>query len=142
MLARVGIKTSVQAQTKSKFYSKVFLPSGNQTSMYLFGWTPSSTDAHNPLLNLVSCRNSKTAAGQFNLGGYCNPRVDALTDAIAVETHEAKRNAMIKEAYSIVRQDFGYLPLHEQPMSWGVKDTIKLIQRPDDILDLRHVVMP
>lgn len=142
MLARINVKVTVQAQTKTKFYSKVFLPSGNQTSMYLFGWTPSSTDAYNPLFNLVSCRDSKTAAGQFNLGGYCNPSVDALTNAIAVETNQVKRNTMIQDAYTTVRKDFGYIPLHEQPMSWGVKDTIQLVQRPDDILDLRHVVLP
>ena len=49
---------------------------------------------------------------------------------------------MIKEAFGIVRSDFGYLPLHQQPMSWGVKDNIKVIQRADDVLDLRDVVLP
>ena len=49
---------------------------------------------------------------------------------------------MIKEAFEIVRKEYGYLPLHQQPMSWGVKDNIKLIQRADDVLDLRNVVMP
>jgi peptide/nickel transport system substrate-binding protein len=49
---------------------------------------------------------------------------------------------MIKEAFEIVRNDYGYLPLHQQPMSWGVKDNIKVIQRADDVLDLRDVVLP
>jgi peptide/nickel transport system substrate-binding protein len=114
----------------------------NQTLFYLGGGTPSSTDAHNTLLNLASCRNAKTAAGQFNLGGYCNKKVDELTDKIGVETDQAKRNAMIKEAFEIVRNDYGYLPLHQQPMSWGVKDNIQVIQRADDVLDLRDVVLP
>ncbi len=142
MLARVGIKINLLAQTKSKYFGKVLLQAGNQTSMYMLGWTPSSTDAHNTLLNLTSCSNDKTAAGQFNLGGYCNKKVDELTDKIGVETDQAKRNAMIKEAFGIVRSDFGYLPLHQQPMSWGVKDNIKVIQRADDVLDLRDVVLP
>ena len=94
------------------------------------------------LLNLAACRDAKTAAGQFNLGGYCNKKVDELTAQIGVETDQAKRNAMIKEAFEIVRKEYGYLPLHQQPMSWGVKDNIKLIQRADDVLDLRNVVMP
>jgi len=59
-----------------------------------------------------------------------------------VETDQVKRNAMIKEAFEIVRTDWGYLPLHQQPMSWGVKDTIKVVQRADDVMDLRSVVMP
>lgn len=61
---------------------------------------------------------------------------------IGVETDQTKRNAMIKEAFEIVRSDYGYLPLHQQPMSWGVKDNIKVIQRADDVLDLRDVVLP
>ena len=39
-----------------------------------------------------------------------------------------------------MRAEYGYLPLHQQPMSWGVKDNIKVIQRADDVLDLRDVV--
>lgn len=142
MLGRVGIKLNVLAQTKSKYFGKILLQAGNQTSMYMLGWTPTSIDAHNALLNLAACRNDKTAAGQFNLGGYCNKEVDSLTDKIGSETDQAKRNAMIKQAFEIVRKDYGYLPLHQQPMSWGVKDNIKVVQRADDVLDLRNVVMP
>ena len=51
MLTRVGIKVNLLAQTKSKYFGKILLQAGNQTSMYMLGWTPSSTDAHNALLN-------------------------------------------------------------------------------------------
>ncbi|QEI05806.1 ABC transporter substrate-binding protein [Pigmentiphaga aceris] len=142
MLARVGIKINLLAQTKGKYFGKVLPQAGNQTSMYLLGWTPSSIDAHNALLNLASCRDPKTSTGQFNLGGYCNPKVDELTAKVGTETDQVKRNAMIKEAFEIVRADWGYLPLHQQPMSWGVKDNIKVIQRADDVMDLRNVVLP
>ena len=47
MLTRVGIKVNLLAQTKSKYFGKILLQAGNQTSMYMLGWTPSSTDAHN-----------------------------------------------------------------------------------------------
>jgi peptide/nickel transport system substrate-binding protein len=142
MLARIGIKIDLLAQTKSKYFGKILLQAGNQTSMYMLGWTPTSIDAHNALLNLVGCRDAKTAAGQFNLGGYCNKEVDDLIDRIGSETDQQKRNAMIKQAFEIVRKEWGYLPLHQQPMSWGVKDNIKVVQRADDVLDLRNVVMP
>src|SRR3546814_5562023 len=108
--------------------------------MYLLGWTPSSIDAENSLTNLVACRNSKTAAGQFNLGGYCNPKIDALIAKIGVETDQAKRNAMIKQAFTLLRDDYGYLPLHQQPLSWGVRKGVKVAQRADNVLDMRSVV--
>lgn len=142
MLARIGIKIDLLAQTKSKYFAKVLLQAGNNTSMYLLGWTPSSIDAANALTNLVACRDTKAGQGQFNLGGYCNKEIDALTAKIEVETDQAKRNNMIKEAFTMLRNDYGYLPLHQQPMSWGVRKGIKVAQRADDVLDIRNVVMP
>lgn len=143
MLARVGIKIDLLAQTKSKYFAKVLPQAGNQTSMYLLGWTPSSIDAENALSNLVHCRSKEdSAVAQFNLGGYCNPEIDALTAKIGVETDQEKRNAMIKEAFTLLHNDYGYLPLHQQPMSWGVRKGIDVAQRGDDVMDIRNVVMP
>src|SRR3546814_4278745 len=38
MLARIGIKIDLLAQTKSKYFAKVLLQAGHNTSMYLLGW--------------------------------------------------------------------------------------------------------
>jgi peptide/nickel transport system substrate-binding protein len=141
MLTKVGIKVDLLAETKSKYFAKVLPQAGNLTSMYLLGWTPSSVDAHNILINEHSCPDGK-GVGQFNFGHYCNKELDALTDKIAYETDQTKRNGMLKDAFMMVRKDWAYLPLHQQPLSWGVKSSIQLIQRPDDVLDLRHVVLP
>ncbi|MGQ9365772.1 ABC transporter substrate-binding protein [Azospirillum sp. ST 5-10] len=141
MLAKVGIKVDLLAQTKGKYFGKVLAQAGYDTSMYLLGWTPSSIDAHNALLNLAACRNKETQAGLFNLGGYCNPKVDELTQKVGSETDQAKRDAMIKEAFTIVHDEYGYLPLHAQPLSWGVRDGVEVVQRADDVLDLRSVVV-
>lgn len=142
MLAKVGIKIDLLAQTKSKYFAKILLQAGNETSMYMLGWTPSSIDAANILTNLVNCRDAKAGMGQFNLGGYCNKEVDALSARIDVETDQAARNNLIKEAFTMLRNDYGYLPLHQQPMSWGVRSGIKVSQRADDVLDIRNVIMP
>ena len=69
----------------------------------MLGWTPSTYDAHNALNALMACVDDK-GAGQFNLGAYCNPKVDELTKKIQAETDTAKRNAMIKEAFDAIRQ--------------------------------------
>src|SRR5690606_25774215 len=142
MLARIGIKIDLLAQTKSKYFAKVLPQGGNNTSMYLLGWAPATVDAEKTLIDLVACRNAATAAGQFNLGGYCNKDIDALIAKIGVETDQAKRNAAINQAFTLLREDYGYLPLHQQPLSWGVKKDIKVEQRADDVLDMRTVIMP
>ena len=44
----------------------------------------------------------------------------------------AKRDLLIKEAYEIVGKDFGYIPLHQQALAWGVSKKVKLSQRADN----------
>jgi peptide/nickel transport system substrate-binding protein len=43
----------------------------------------------------------KGGQGQFNLGWYSNPKLDELTQKIASEIDQNKRNQMIAEAYKI-----------------------------------------
>jgi peptide/nickel transport system substrate-binding protein len=141
MLAKVGVNVDLLAQPKSKYFAKVLAQNNYDTSFYLLGWTPGSMDSHNVLQNLIACRNKETKAGQFNLGGYCNPKVDALADQIAGETDQAKRQALIDEAFQIHKDEVGHIPLHQQPLSWGVRDGVTVAQRADNVLDFRNVVV-
>lgn len=142
MLAKVGVKVDLLAQPKSKYFGKVLSQNNYDTSFYLLGWTPGSIDSHNVLQNLIACRNAETKAGQFNLGGYCNPKVDALAAKVAAETEPGKRQALIDEAFSIHKAEVGHLPIHQQPLSWGVRDGVSVAQRADNVLDFRNVVLP
>ncbi|KLN60260.1 ABC transporter substrate-binding protein [Kiloniella spongiae] len=141
LLARVGIKVDLNAQPKSKYFAKVSPQNGNDTSFYLLGWTPSSMDVHNVLFNLMSSYNTEKNTGQFNYGHYSNPRIDEIAGMVEKETDQAKRQKMVDEAFSLLKEDVGYLPLHQQPLTWGVRDGIELSQRADNVLDLRYVVI-
>ena len=137
MLARIGVKVDLLAQTKSKYFGKVLAQNNYDTSFFLLGWTPSTFDAHNPLSALMSCR--RDGLGAFNLGGYCNERVTELTGLIQGETDQGKRQDMIDEAFKIHQDEVGHIPLHQQPLSWGVSEKVSVVQRPDNVLDLRYV---
>lgn len=141
-LARIGIKVDLNAQPKSKYFAKVSPQNNNDTSFYLLGWTPGTMDAHNVLFNLVHSFDTEKNAGQFNYGRYSNARIDEITDLVEQETDPAKRRALIKEAFTILREETGYLPLHQQPLSWGVREGVEVVQRADNVLDFRNVVMP
>ena len=134
-LARIGVKVNLQAETKGTYFPKILR---RDTSFYLLGWSPSTYDAHNVLNAIIRCVDDK-GAGQFNLGSYCNPKVDELTLKIASETDQAKRNAMIKEAYAIHSEDIGHLPLHQQALAWGVGNNVQLIQRADNQMPFRYM---
>ena len=134
-LARIGVKINLQAETKGTYFPKIL---SRNTSFYLLGWSPSTYDAHNVLNAIIHCVDDK-GAGQFNLGSYCNPKVDELTLKIQSETDQAKRNAMIKEAYALHSEDVGHLPLHQQALAWGVGNNVQLIQRADNQMPFRYM---
>ena len=64
-----------------------------------------------------------------------------LTKDIQSEIDQAKRQAMIDEAFQIHLDEVGHIPLHQQPLSWGVRDGVTVNQRPDNVFDLRYTVV-
>src|SRR5450631_1669683 len=110
MLARIGVKIELLAQPKAQYFAKVLKPGGYQTSFYLLGWTPGTSDAHDVLNNIMGCRDDpKINRGEANLSGYCNKKVD-----------------------EIAAKEFGYIPLHQQALAWGVSKKVTLTQRADN----------
>ncbi len=136
MLARIGIKVNLVAQTRLKYFSEVNSP-GYNTSFYLLGWTPTTYDAQNVFYNLAGTRDG--TRGVFNNGGYSNPLVDKLADQMLVETDTAKRQQMINEAAGILQRDVGYIPLHQQTVVWAARANIELQQLADNTFPLRYV---
>jgi len=134
MLARIGVKINLLAQPKAQYFAKVLKPGGFQTSFFLLGWTPATMDSQNVLHDVMGCRDDEKdpTRGEANLGDYCNKDLDALTDKITFETDTAKRDQLIKQAYEIASKDYGYIPLHQQALAWGVSNKVKLTQRADN----------
>jgi peptide/nickel transport system substrate-binding protein len=136
-LSRINVKINLQAETKGTYFPKILR---RDTSFYLLGWTPSTYDAHNALNALMACVDDK-GAGQFNLGSYCNPKVDDLTRKIQSETDKVKRNAMIKEVFDIHSADVGHLPLHQQALAWGMSKKVDLVQLADNFMFFKWVTI-
>lgn len=141
MLAKVGVKIDLLAQPKSKYFAKVLEQNGYDTSFFLLGWTPSTFDSLNPINSLMACRGGEDKLGAFNLGGYCNPKVNELAAMIKSETDQSKRNALIAEVFTLHHDEVAHIPLHQQPLSWGVSDKAEVIQRPDNAFDLRYAMV-
>ncbi len=136
MLARIGVRVTVAAQTRGRFFSQVLGPR-YETSFFLLGWTPPTYDAHNVLYGLFNTRGG--TRGTMNVGGYSNPQIDALTDRIATELDPARRNALVHEALTKLRDDFAVLPLHQQTIIWAVRSNVEVVQPADNFFPLRFV---
>ncbi|ADX44811.1 ABC transporter substrate-binding protein [Paracidovorax avenae] len=132
-LARIGVKVNLQAETKGTYFPKVLR---RDTSFYMLGWMPATYDAHNAMNALMACVDDK-GAGQFNLGGYCNPKVDELTRQVQSETDKSRRDAMIRQAFEIHAADVGHIPLHQQALAWGVSRKVALVQMADNFMPFK-----
>lgn len=137
-LARIGVKINLAAETKGTYFPKILR---RDTSFYMLGWTPTTYDAHNALDALMRCPDDKTGDGQFNLGAYCNPKVDELIAKIKSNTDKAARQAEIKEAFKIHADDVGHLPLHQQSLAWGVSKKVALTQRADNFMPFKWMTI-
>ncbi len=145
MLARIGIKVNLLAQTRSKYFTKILRKSDfkpGETSFYMLGWSPAATyDVHNVFEALLQTPNATSKKGQFNVSGYSNKAVDELADKMEAETDVAKRNAMILEATKLYTQDYAYIPLHQQAVVWAARKNVSLHQPADNRFPLRFVTL-
>ncbi|WP_348753252.1 ABC transporter substrate-binding protein [uncultured Aquincola sp.] len=136
-LARIGVKVNLQTETKNTYFPKILR---RDTSFYLLGWTPSTTDAHDAISALMATPTDK-GQGQFNLGSYSNPKFDELAAKIASEIDDAKRNAYIREAFKIHADDVGHIPLHQQALAWAMRSNVSLVQLPDNRMFFKWVTV-
>jgi len=136
MLARIGIRVNLAAQTRARYFAEILGPRYN-TSFYMLGWTPNTYDAHNAFFNLMATRQGDR--GMFNVGGWSNARFDELVNQMAVETDREKRQAMIEEALRIHTEQVGHIPLHQQTVVWAARNNVRLQQLADNWFPLRFV---
>ncbi|HET9158737.1 MAG TPA: ABC transporter substrate-binding protein [Myxococcaceae bacterium] len=137
MLARVGIKATLNLQTKSKWLDKILKKSNYNTSLFLLGWHPVTIDALATFLPVMTLK--AEGGGTFNAGRYSDPRLEDLLQQARVEMNPEKRLALLSEMQRIHREDVGHIPLHEQMVIWGVRDGVRLKPDPRDHVVLRFV---
>ena len=142
MLARIGVRITLNVMPKARYFEKVGPTSRYDSSFNLLGWSANTLDSWSVLANLVVCRDANGKGGTFNFGGYCNPRIDQLTAKILVETDRVQRDAMIAEAFRLLHEDVGMIPLHQQFLAWGVARSVSVVQRADGHLRFEWVRRP
>ena len=130
MWTRIGVKTKLQTNPMSIHSAKI---QKFDVSAYMLGWGVATFDALYSLDSLISTVDPKGgAAGNFNCGRMSNPTVDNLIQQIKTEMDEKKRNDMIHEALQIVKNDYNYLPLHDQIRPWAMRKGVTTLHRADD----------
>ena len=132
MLAKIGVKVKLDAIPKAQHFPKI---QKRITDFYMLGWGVSTLDSHYVFSYLIESQ------GSWNGTGYSNARVDDITKLIASETDIPKRTALINEAWTIVKAEMPYVPIHHQVLAWGMGDNVDIPITSDDRLRPRFVVM-
>ena len=128
MWARIGVKTKLVAESMATFIQKV---QNFDTSAYMLGWGVATFDAQYTLQSLIRTRTTG-ADGNFNFNRISEPKLDALVDAMKTETDVAKRNALIRDALVLTRDEVLNIPLHHQLRPWAMKKGVTTMHRADD----------
>jgi peptide/nickel transport system substrate-binding protein len=137
MWAKIGVKAKLNAINFGPFISKI---QNFDTSAYLLGWGVATYDAQYSLQSLVMTRTSGPD-GSFNFSKVSNARVDALVESMKTELDKSKRDAMIKEALTITRDEVLYIPLHHQMRPWAMKKNVTMTHNSNDAPKMYYVTV-
>jgi peptide/nickel transport system substrate-binding protein len=128
MWARAGLKVTLNAQPMATFIAKI---QNFDTAAYMLGWGVATFDGHYSLQSLMHTKTTG-ADGSFNLGRVSDAKLDGLIDAMKTETDVKKRDAMMREALVLTRDQYYYVPLHHQLRPWAMKKSVTTIHKADD----------
>lgn len=134
MFARVGLKVSVNLMPAAQFFTKV---GSGDSSFNFFGYTPSNLDAYNSMAVLMHTRDGK--AGQWNVGRYSNANVDRLIGESLREMQYERRLKLVTEAMTIHRNEVGHIPLYQQGLAWGMRNSVDAALQIDNRVNLNFV---
>ena len=79
--------------------------------------------------------------GNYNVGRYSNPRMDALVERTKKETDLKLRTELLTEALQLSNDTVSHLPLHNQIIPWAMKKNVDVVHRADNRLDWRLIVV-
>ena len=129
MWAKIGIRITPITGPRAIITPKRVAGEFDVTTL---GWA--NEPAIDALSILVQVVHSKSGAnGIFNWGGWGQPEIDKLTDQASDELDRPKRLAMMAEALKLAKDRTLFIPLHQQPMAWAMRDTVESVsQLPDN----------
>jgi peptide/nickel transport system substrate-binding protein len=135
MWAKVGVKAKLRTLPLVTYFPMI---QRYEASIYMLGWGVPTFDAMYTLQSLVRTVGTD-GDGNYNVGRYSNPRLDAVIDRAKVETDLLVRNRRLVEALQIAKDDVSHIPLHNQVIPWAMKKNIEVVHRPDNRIDWRLV---
>lgn len=135
MWARIGVKAKLRTLPLVTYFPMI---QRYEASIYMLGWGVPTLDALYSLQSLVRSV-GVGGDGNYNVGRYSNPQMDALVERIKKETDQKIRNELIEKALLLSHEDVSHIPLHNQVIPWVMKKNTELVHRADNRIDWRLI---
>jgi len=128
MFTRIGVKTKVDAMTKSVFFKT---RNKYEFSIYLAGWGAGTGEMSSPLRALVASRDKERGLGGTNRGRYSNTAIDDTVLNALATVDDSKREGLLQKASQEAMSDYAILPLHFEVTSWAHRSGLNYKARAD-----------
>jgi peptide/nickel transport system substrate-binding protein len=115
---------NARAQQKALFFQRVDVAK-RETSFFMVGIASPTPDGMLVLDSLLHTW-GRNGLGENNIGRFSSAKIDAVLDCRAHGAGARKRVALMEEAQLLQRQDFFYVPIHQQVTPWALRRTSKL----------------
>ncbi|MGY6268289.1 ABC transporter substrate-binding protein [Achromobacter denitrificans] len=127
-LARVGIKTTVDAMTRSVYFPK---RAKREFSFAMGGWSSETGEASSFLQYWVTAFDKEHGLGTSNYGGYDNPEFDRVFKRAIVTVDPAERARLLQESLTLALADLPSIPLHFESSIWAFRKGLTYEGRAD-----------
>ncbi len=128
MWAKAGFRVRLNSMPFANYIPKLL---ALDTSAYMLGWGVATFDGLYTLQSLVHTKTTG-ADGSFNQGRISDAKLDKMIADLKVTTDTKKRDAILKEALEITRDQAYYVPLHHQMRPWAMKQGVSIVYSLDD----------
>ncbi|HKX94319.1 MAG TPA: ABC transporter substrate-binding protein [Methylibium sp.] len=135
MWARIGVKARLRTLPLVTYFPML---QRYEASIFMLGWGVPTFDALYSLQSLVRSVGAQ-GDGNYNVGRYSNPQVDALIERMKKETDAKTRAALVDQALTLVKREVSHIPLHHQVIPWAMRRTVETRHRADNRIDMPAV---
>ena len=133
MWAKVGVKAKLRTEPLATYFPMI---QRYEASIYMLGWGVPTFDAFYSIQSLLRSV-GPGADGNYNVGRYSNPQMDALVERTRKETDLTLRTELLTKALALQNEEVAHIPLHNQIIPWAMKKNVDIVHRADNRIDWR-----
>jgi peptide/nickel transport system substrate-binding protein len=127
-LSQIGIKTEVDAMTRSIFFSR---RAKREFSFAMGGWGSTSGEASSFFRNWIVTTDKDAGLGQSNYGAFSDPEFDKLLKEAIKTIDDTKREALLRAAGKRAMELMPHIPIHFESTIWAFRKGIDYKGRAD-----------